>query len=47
MPTPTKLPPDGHSPIKYDIENTGASRFDAKFLSSIAKTGESGDTDIN
>ena len=47
MKTPTKLPPDGHSPISYDVESNAKSRFSAKFLDSMAKTNDgSGDSDI-
>ena len=46
MKTPTKLAPDGHSPVTYDIESSAKGRFNAKFLDSMAKTNESGDADI-
>tara|TARA_B110000503_G_C6748192_1_gene250483 strand:- start:258 stop:419 length:162 start_codon:yes stop_codon:yes gene_type:complete len=47
MDTPVKNAPDGHSPISYDIESAGKSKFDSKFLADVAETGKSGDSDIN
>jgi len=46
MKTPTKLAPDGHSPISYDVESNAKAKFSTKFLDSMTDTGDAGDKDI-